>query len=210
MASEKQLRANRNNAKRSKGPLSAAGKAASRINAYKHGLTARSLVIGDEDPADFERLLVNLKNDFNPQDGISHELVFQLATQLWRAQRIPALEAGIVRALRTGLNTGLDMDAEAARRKDMGNLAARYLPKKIENSVAAPEPKPDHTPPRPPDKDEGRITGFALIKDSNESDALGKLSRYESALMNGIARTLRMLHFVQTRGALVVEARVQP
>jgi hypothetical protein len=208
MATEKQRRANQKNGKRSKGPSSEAGKAVSRMSAYKHGLTARTLVIGDEDPADFERLLTNLRDDFNPQDGISHELVFQLATQLWRVQRIPALEAGIMRALRSETSTGLNKDTEAARREDLEKIAARFLPKKTEDSMVAAKPKPA-LPGPPADKDEGRITGFALIKDSKESDALGRLSHYESALMNGITRTLRMLHFVQTRDTAIVEARVQ-
>ena len=54
MASEKQLRANRENAKRSNGPKSVTGKTLSRMNACKHGLTAELIVIGDEDPRAFD------------------------------------------------------------------------------------------------------------------------------------------------------------
>ena len=50
MASEKQRVANRANAKRSTGPKTETGKALSRMNAHKHGLTAETIVIGDEDP----------------------------------------------------------------------------------------------------------------------------------------------------------------
>ena len=62
MASEKQVAANRANAKRSTGPKTVAGKALSRMNAYKHGLTAETNVIGDEDPSEFDRLRAELED----------------------------------------------------------------------------------------------------------------------------------------------------
>ena len=49
--------ANRANAKRSTGPKTAAGKALSRMNACKHGLTAHNTVIRDEDPNKFDSLM---------------------------------------------------------------------------------------------------------------------------------------------------------
>ena len=45
MASEKQIEANRANAQHSTGPKTPAGKAISRLNALKHGLTAEIAVI---------------------------------------------------------------------------------------------------------------------------------------------------------------------
>ena len=50
MASERQLEANRANSVRSTGPKSLLGKARASMNACKHGLTAQTVVIGDEDP----------------------------------------------------------------------------------------------------------------------------------------------------------------
>ena len=46
MTSSKQIQANRANAKKSTGPKTEAGKARSRRNAWKHGLTAETLIIG--------------------------------------------------------------------------------------------------------------------------------------------------------------------
>ena len=54
MVSQRQLEANRANAKRSTGPKSASGKARSRLNAVTHGLTSRQLVVGAEKPEDFD------------------------------------------------------------------------------------------------------------------------------------------------------------
>lgn len=53
--SEKQLLANRANARRNTGPTTGAGKARASDNSVKHGLTAKRLVIADEDPVQFRR-----------------------------------------------------------------------------------------------------------------------------------------------------------
>ena len=50
MASQKQTEANRLNAQKSTGPRSVEGKAASRMNALKSGIDARSNFIRGEDP----------------------------------------------------------------------------------------------------------------------------------------------------------------
>lgn len=100
MASDKQLRANRSNAKRSTGPTSRSGKARSRLNSRKHGLTAKTLVIGDEDPAQFDKLRVELMEEYDPQSALECELVERLSSLLWRLRRIPAFEAAIIDARR--------------------------------------------------------------------------------------------------------------
>jgi hypothetical protein len=96
MASEKQLVANRANAKRSTGPRTEAGKALSRMNAYRHGLTAETIVIGDEDPEAFDRLRADLEKEYNPRPGIESELVERLAVLMWRLRRIPTFEAALI------------------------------------------------------------------------------------------------------------------
>ncbi len=97
MASKRQLEANKLNARRSTGPKSELGKARTRLNAVKLGLTARDIVIGDEDPKEFETLRAELEADFESRTRIEYELVEQLAGLLWRLRRIPALEAAIAR-----------------------------------------------------------------------------------------------------------------
>ena len=69
MASEKQLVANRANAKRSTGPKTETGKALSRMNAHKHGLTAETIVFRDEDPKAFDTLRAELEEEYNPRLG---------------------------------------------------------------------------------------------------------------------------------------------
>ena len=103
MASQKQQEANRTNAKRSTGPKTVAGKALSRMNAHKHGLTAETIVIGDEDPRTFDMLRAELEEEYNPRPGIESELVERLAVLMWRMRRIPIFEAALIEVRREGI-----------------------------------------------------------------------------------------------------------
>jgi hypothetical protein len=98
MATKTQLEANRANARRSSGPKTPAGKARSSMNAVKHGLTAKMIVIGDEDPAQFELLRKALEARYEPSSLIERELVERLAGIIWRLRRIPRFEADIIEA----------------------------------------------------------------------------------------------------------------
>ena len=98
MASKMQLEANRANAKHSTGPKTERGKVRSRLNALKHGLTAKDIVIGEEDPNEFEALRADLEADFQPRTRLEYELIERLAGLLWRLRRIPVLEAALIKA----------------------------------------------------------------------------------------------------------------
>jgi hypothetical protein len=98
MASEKQLEANRANARRGTGPRTQAGKARSRLNSAKHGLTAKMLIIVGENADDFERLRAALMDDYDPQSTLECELVDRLGGIFWRLRRVPFFEAAILDA----------------------------------------------------------------------------------------------------------------
>ncbi len=99
--SEKQLEANRRNAQRSTGPRSDTGKQASRLNAMKHGLLAKEVVInrGDykEDEHEFAQLLAELREQFEPV-GVAEDLEVQkIVLCYWRKMRAVRFENGAVR-----------------------------------------------------------------------------------------------------------------
>lgn len=96
MATEKQIEANRSNAKKSTGPRTEQGKAHSRANAWKHGLTAKTLLIVGEYAEDFEELRSALIIEFGPQTTMETEQVERLAVISWRLRRVPHFEASIV------------------------------------------------------------------------------------------------------------------
>jgi hypothetical protein len=98
MSSVKQIEANRANAQRSTGPRTELGKAQSRKNAWKHGLSAKKIVIGDEDAAEFEELRADLLRDFAPCSRMAAELVEYIAGLMWQLRRVPGLEAAVIKA----------------------------------------------------------------------------------------------------------------
>ena len=98
MRTEKQIRASRENAKKSTGPRTPEGKARSSKNALKHGLLAQDSVIPGEDPAEFDRHLTTYEDTYLPRNCIEKELVRQIADAAWRMQRLTRIEATIITA----------------------------------------------------------------------------------------------------------------
>jgi hypothetical protein len=95
MASEAQIKANRANAVKSTGPKTAEGRAKSRMNALKYGLTAKQLIIFDENQKDLSDLLSDMFEDYQPVGAREEELTRQLALAFWGLRRIRRAEAGI-------------------------------------------------------------------------------------------------------------------
>ncbi|MFN7925139.1 MAG: hypothetical protein U0Q16_33890 [Bryobacteraceae bacterium] len=77
---------------RATGPRTEAGKTRSSQNAVKHGLTSRAVVLANEDPAAWRKLLDDYVARFQPADSIEAQLVEQMAAAQWRIRRAWALE----------------------------------------------------------------------------------------------------------------------
>jgi hypothetical protein len=92
MATEQQTAANRENAQKSTGPKTPEGRAAVRLNSVKHGLCAQTLVLMDEDPADFDALLASLEAEHQPATPTEVILVRQMAMASWRLNRLIHME----------------------------------------------------------------------------------------------------------------------
>ena len=105
MATLKKIEANRANSEKSTGPRTAKGKAASRNNAFKHGMRSRSVVIPGEDPAEFAAMLEALVKEFEPSTPDEHYILKQLASARWRLERLHGVEAALMGA------DDVDMDA---------------------------------------------------------------------------------------------------
>ena len=98
MRTEKQLRASRENAKKSTGPRTTEGKARASKNALKHGLMAQDAVIPGEDPAEFDRHLTKLEDTYLPRNYVEKELVRQIGDAMWRMQRLSRIESAVISA----------------------------------------------------------------------------------------------------------------
>ncbi len=98
MATDAQIQANRENAKKSTGPRTPEGKARVSKNALKHGLLAQDSVIPGEDPAEFDRHLTLYEDTYNPANCVERELVLQIADSAWRIRRLSRIEATVMTA----------------------------------------------------------------------------------------------------------------
>jgi len=90
-ASEAQVRANRENPKKSTGPVTQAGKEASRANAYKHGLTA-NLVLPEREAEEVERRYQAFCNELQPTGEVGRALTRHAAKMSVRMERCSSYE----------------------------------------------------------------------------------------------------------------------
>ena len=88
MATQSQIDANRQNAQKSTGPRTEAGKAVSRFNALKTGIHAESEVIPGEDPAELEKLADDYHQRFVPATPEEGFLVDSLVDADWQMRRL--------------------------------------------------------------------------------------------------------------------------
>src|SRR5262249_39587959 len=93
---ERQIAANRENAKKSTGPRTSEGKHKSRRNALRHGLTAETVIHVLEDVAHYEALAAAINDDFRPATNFELQLMGRLVSLLWRLRRATAIESGIL------------------------------------------------------------------------------------------------------------------
>lgn len=93
MSSEARLAANAANARLSTGPRTAEGKSRSCQNARRHGLTARDLVICEEEREEFDDLLASYQRELQPHGPLEQDLFDQLVHAAWNLRRVRRLEA---------------------------------------------------------------------------------------------------------------------
>ena len=95
MATEKQIAANRKNARKSTGPKSQEGKGIARLNATKHGLRAKEILLPDEEPEQFLALCNDLADQYCPQGILELTIVKRIAECLWRINRAARIESAV-------------------------------------------------------------------------------------------------------------------
>jgi hypothetical protein len=107
MATEKQIAANRRNAKRSTGPRTDRGKTIARVNAIKHGLRAEAIeVLPGEDAEAFRGLMIGLVDEYRPETPTQEHLVRRAAKLMWKEQRADRHEMMLEGRLFTKIETG--------------------------------------------------------------------------------------------------------
>jgi hypothetical protein len=93
MVSDARIAANRANARKSTGPKTQAGKAASRRNALRHGLAAEHVLTFDEDAEDFARFAGEMRGSLAPAGEAEMSLCDRIVMGTWRLRRVWRQEA---------------------------------------------------------------------------------------------------------------------
>src|SRR5271170_8172838 len=96
MPSPAQYAANRLNAEKSHGPTSAPGKARSSMNALRHGLTARVVVLPSEDMDAYQAFSKEIADSLDPQTPVERQFAQTVADNQWRINRIRSIEDGML------------------------------------------------------------------------------------------------------------------
>ena len=98
---DRQLIANRQNALKSSGPQTLEGKAVAKLNALRHGILAKEVVIRGENiqesSREFRAVLSWFWQDLAPTGAVEEMLVERIATCYWRLRRVLIAEAGEVK-----------------------------------------------------------------------------------------------------------------
>jgi hypothetical protein len=141
------------------------------MNAWKHGLTAEKIVVGDEDPQELEALYRAFEAEWKPVGITEVTEVRRLTSIAWRQDRIAEYEGAVIDRRRCEVADQQALDREM--------FAAPFQ---------------SDRPTIAPSRDD---IGSALIHDSQHGDALGKLQRYDSFLSRSWTATMQRLIALQ-------------
>ncbi len=95
MTSDKQIAANRLNAKKCTGPRTDAGKAKSSMNAFKTGIDSKSEVMPNENRAELDELTADFHCDYAPAGAGERALVDTMIKMEWLNRRYMSTRAAI-------------------------------------------------------------------------------------------------------------------
>ena len=87
---------NRINGAKSHGPKTPEGLAISSMNAVRHGLTAKTLVLQNEDPAQFKELMDDYTAYLRPTNPVERDLVSDIISARWRLRRMWSYETAMI------------------------------------------------------------------------------------------------------------------
>ncbi len=95
MSSEAQQNASRENGGKSQGATSEAGKAACCMNAVKHGLTARKILLHPLDVEAYEACVATVFDYYQPFSAMEKLTIQEVADVTWKLQRVAVYESGL-------------------------------------------------------------------------------------------------------------------
>ncbi len=96
MRLSKRILASRANGAKSRGPKTEAGKLRSSINAMRHGLLSRCVVLQNEPQENFKALFQQHIDKLGPVDDVELACVEEMSAALWRLRRLMAIETNLL------------------------------------------------------------------------------------------------------------------
>ena len=118
MTTQKQIKANQANSKKSTGAITTNGKLTVAGNAIKHGLFAQRLILTDENLDEYAQLIDGLISSLNPVGTLEQLLVEKIAVATWKQLRLTKAEsASIELDRRMDRVANIDYVAKAIGRK---------------------------------------------------------------------------------------------
>ena len=205
MTSEKQIQANKQNARKSTGPKTPEGKDRTSNNAVKHGLLSQDTLLPMEDQTAFTELSERLRSEAQPVGELENMLVERIIDARWRLRRLVRVEAGIFawehygelaernrkearryvkHQIRDEYEEFMDTDISTAKRNitDIQELKKYFVEScKLEEMQHA----------------ETATLGRTFIRDAEGANAFSKLSRYEASIEGRLYRALHELQRLQ-------------
>lgn len=189
MTSRAQVEANRKSAKKSTGPRTPEGKAKSSANALKHGLSAEQIVLPDEDSKEFESLRQSVLIELMPEGVMEEFYAERIANCMWRLRRVYPIEAGVLSSgqkvkefkVIEGRREWLDQQLrdDGIDQKDYdGTMYTLEVEERVLRSEL------------------GDISSD-FISDAANSNAISKLSRYETTIQRTLKQARQELEELQ-------------
>jgi hypothetical protein len=206
MTSFRQWQANRDNARKSTGPITEEGKKNSRCNAVRHGLTAETVIGALEDAEDYRAFEAAIIADYDAQSAVERELVLRLASLLWRLRRATTIETGLFEIEANDLGQPISRVDPASReivyavfrKKNTASIDREPTPGMLPTAAnALPKSNPDNVVP---DASVATDLVHCFLRLANlPSLALDRLSRYELMLWRQVYQILLALDGLDRR-----------
>jgi hypothetical protein len=209
MTSDKQADANRRNALKSTGPKTPEGKAVTRLNAVKHGLLSKDVLLPGDDESALKELGDRLRNELQPSGELEDQLVEQVIAGFWRLRRLRRVETGIfIWQLYGELRERAQGEGQSYERNSLDDLIeGQYTTVTNEQQHKEALSKVEELK-KVQQEAETATLGWTFMRDASEANAFSKLSRYEAAIARSIYRALHELQRLQA--ARQVEGSVTP
>jgi len=151
MATLKQFEANRRNAQKSAGPKTPEGKAAVSMNALRHGLRARTVVLPGEKREEFAQLCDDLEVEWHPQSRTEQFYVEQMAVSQWKLTRMEVVEVNFFKDAEAAQNQlpMLDRLWQAECRLERSYARAQHELQRLQSSRRDQDQQPEEPAPPP-------------------------------------------------------------